>query len=134
MVVSEYPEVIDGRTRLITMDILDSEDAASDGSIDNYGAALDEEDGSGSVEAGVGTGVTESGTKELEEVQQDVKYSSLSSYMLKPTSLLTQIFNNNNKAQEKLFNHMCNFWAWAEWRNGRRAVSSYLDVEIRNHQ
>ena len=27
---------------------------------------------------------------------------------------------------------MCNFGAWAEWRNGKRAVSSYLDVEISN--
>ena len=29
---------------------------------------------------------------------------------------------------------MCNFGAQAEWRNGRRSVSSYLDVEISNDQ
>ena len=54
--------------------------------------------------------------------------------MLKPPSLITQGFNKNIKTQEKLFNHMCNFGAWAEWRNGRRAISSYLAVEIRKYQ
>ena len=29
---------------------------------------------------------------------------------------------------------MCNFGARTEWRNGRRDVSYYLDVEIRNDQ
>ena len=29
---------------------------------------------------------------------------------------------------------MCNFGARSEWRNGRRAFSSYLDVEIINYQ
>ena len=29
---------------------------------------------------------------------------------------------------------MCNFEAREEWRNGRRSVSSYLDVEISNDQ
>ena len=29
---------------------------------------------------------------------------------------------------------MCNFGAREEWRNGRRSVSSYLDVEISNDQ
>ena len=67
-------------------------------------------------------------------MQRVVKYSSLSSYMLKPPSLLTQGFNKNKKAQEKLFNHMCNFGARLEWRNGRIVVSSYLDVKIRNDQ
>ena len=60
------------------------------------------------------TGVTQSGTEDMEEVQQVVKYSSFSSYMLKPPSLLTQVFSNNKKAQDNLFNHMCNFGARAE--------------------
>ena len=131
MVASEHPEVIEGRRQLISTDVLESEEADEDGSIDNDGADLDEDDESGSGEAGVITGFTQSGT---EEVQRVVKYSSLSSYMLKPPSLPTQGFNKNNKAQEKLFNHMCNFGERTEWRNGRRAVSSYLDVEIRNDQ
>ena len=79
-------------------------------------------------------GVTQSGTQEVEEVQRVVKYYSLLSYMLKPPSLITQVFNKNKKAQKKLFNHMCNFGAQAEWRNGKRAFSSYLDVEISNYQ
>ena len=54
---------------------------------------------SGLVEAGARTGFTQSGTEEVEEVQRVVKYSSLSSYMTKLTSLLTQGFNKNNKAQ-----------------------------------
>ena len=58
----------------------------------------------------------------MEKVQRVVKYSSLSFYMLKPPSLLTQGVNMNNKAQEKLFKHMCNFKARVEWRNGIRAV------------
>ena len=29
---------------------------------------------------------------------------------------------------------MCNVWARAEWSNGRRAVSSYIDVYISNDQ
>ena len=80
------------------------------------------------------TGVTQSGTEEVEEVQRVVKSYSISSYMLKPTSLLTQGFNKNKKAQQKLFNHMCNFGARKEWRNGRRSARSYLDVDINNDQ
>ena len=67
-------------------------------------------------------------------MQRVVKYSSLLSFMLKPTSLLAKGFDNNKKAHEKLFNHMCSFRAWEEWRNSRRSVSSYLDVDIRNDQ
>ena len=80
------------------------------------------------------TGVTEVVTKKVEEVHQSVKYFFIVSYMLKPTYLLTREFKNNKKAQEKLFKHMCNFGARAEWRNVRRSTSSYLDVDIRNDQ
>ena len=93
-----------------------------------------QEDGSGSGEADVRTRVTQSGTVEVEEVQRVMKYSSLSSYMLKPPSLITQGFNKNKKAQEKLFKNMCNFGAREEWRNGIISVRSYLDVEISNDQ
>ena len=41
MVASEHPEVIEGRRRLIAADVLDSEEASEDGSIDNDGSALD---------------------------------------------------------------------------------------------
>ena len=61
-----------------------------------------------------------------------MKYSSLLSYMLKLPYLLTQGFNKTNKAQENLSNHMFNFGARADWGDGGRAVSSYLDVEISN--
>ena len=67
-------------------------------------------------------------------MQRVVKSSYISSYMFKNPSLLTQGFNNNKKAHEKLFNHMCNFGAREEWRNGRISVSSYLDVDISNDQ
>ena len=36
--------------------------------------------------------------------------------------------------QEKLLKHMCNFGARSEWREGRRVVSSYLDVETTKYQ
>ena len=62
MVASRHPEFIERRQRLIATDVLDSEEAAEDGSIDNDGTTSDEEDESGSGEAGVITGVTQSGT------------------------------------------------------------------------
>ena len=78
--------------------------------------------------------VPEGGTKEVEEVQQAVKYSSLFPFMLKPPSLLIQGFKDNNKAQYNLLNGMCNFGAHAVWRNGRRAANSYLGVETSKYQ
>ena len=87
MVVSEHPELIEGRRRLIYIDVLDSDEASDDGSIYNGAAALDE---SGSGETGVITGVTQSGTEDVEEVQRVVKSSFISSYMMKPLSLLTR--------------------------------------------
>ena len=71
---------------------------------------MDEEYGSGLVEACV--------TEEVEYMQKAMQSSSLSSYMLKPSHLLTQGFEKNKKAQEKIFKHMCHFWARAEWRGG----------------
>ena len=134
MFASEYPQVIEGRPGLIAMHVLYSEEEAEDGFIDNNGAALDEQYQSGLVEAGVRTCVTQSGTEQVEQVQQDVKSFSISSYMLKTPSLLAQGFNKNKKAQENIFNHMCNFRARSEWSNGRRYVSYYLDVDFSNDQ
>ena len=119
---------------MIVTDVLEPEEAYEYVSIDDDGDALDEWDGSGSGEAGLITGVTELGTKEVEEVQQAVKYSSISSYMSKPPSLLTQNFNENKKTQEKIFKNMCNFRAQLVWSNDRRAISSYLDVDNRKYQ
>ena len=67
-------------------------------------------------------------------MQKALKSSSLSSYILKPSSLLTQGFEKNKTAQEKLFKHMCNFGSRAEWRKGRSVISSYLDVETTKDQ
>ena len=53
MVEKEHDEVIEDRRRLISVDVLDSEEADEDASINHDGAALDEEDGSGLVGAGV---------------------------------------------------------------------------------
>ena len=108
------------------MDGLDSEEVAGDAPIFHDDAAFDEEDGSGLVGAGV--------TEEVQDMQKALKSSSLSSYILKPSSLLTQGFEKNRTAQEKLFKHMCNFGSRAEWRKGRRVVSSYLDVETTKDQ
>ena len=49
MVASEHPEVIEGRRRLIVTDFIDPRDPDMDGSIDDDGDDLDEEDRSGSV-------------------------------------------------------------------------------------
>ena len=77
MVAKENPEVIEGRRRLIAVDVLDSEEAAEDASIDHDDAALDEEYGSGLLGAGV--------TEEVQDMQKALKSSSLSSYMLRPS-------------------------------------------------
>ena len=53
MVVSEHTEVVEMRRGLIATDNIDSEEVAGDGSIDNNGDALDEDDGVGLGEAGV---------------------------------------------------------------------------------
>ena len=92
MVAIEHPEAIERRRQLISTDVLDPEEVYEDCSIDGDGATSYEEDDIGLGEAGARTGVIEVGTKEVEEVQQHVKYSSLSSYMFKPPSLLAPVF------------------------------------------
>ena len=67
-------------------------------------------------------------------MQKSLKYSSLFPNMLKPSHLLTQSFENSTTAQDKLLKHMCNFGARAKWREGRRVVSSYLDVDTTKDQ
>ena len=62
---------------LIATDVIDYEEAAEYGSIDINVDDFYEEGQSGSGEAVVITGVTEVVIKEVEEVQQAVKYSSL---------------------------------------------------------
>ena len=62
---------------MIATDVLEPDYEAEDGSIDDNGADWYGEDDSGLGEVGVSTGVSEVGTKKVEEVQQAVKYSSL---------------------------------------------------------
>ena len=89
------------RRRLITFYVLDSDYSDDNASIDHDGDYLDEEDVSGLVGACV--------TEYVEYMQKTVKYSSPSSYMFKPSHLLTQGFEDNRTTQEKFFIHMCNF-------------------------
>ena len=77
MVEKEHPDVIEGSWRLVVVGVLDSEKESQDASIDYDGDASDEQDNSGLLEAGVITDMTEVGAKEVEQVHQDVKYSSL---------------------------------------------------------
>ena len=74
IVVSEHPELIEGRRRFIAMNVPDPEESAEYGSIDYDGADSDEEYESGSREAGGSTGVAEVGTKEVENVQKYVNF------------------------------------------------------------
>ena len=108
------------------MDVLDSEEASEDASIISDDADFDEEDRSGLV----GSRVTE----EVQDMQKDLNYSSLSSYMLKPYKLLTQGFEKNRTAQENIFKHMCNFGSRVEWRKGRSVISYYIDVDTVKYQ
>ena len=71
--------------------------------IDHDGVASGEEYGSGLLGGGV--------IEEVEDMQKALKYSSLLSYMLKPSHLITQVFERNVTVQEKLFKFMCNFRA-----------------------
>ena len=96
--------MIEWRRRLIAVDIPDSEESAEDYFIVNDDAALDEEDGSALVWAGI--------TEDVEDMQKAFKYSSIYYYMLKPSHLLTQGFVDNRKEHGNLFKHMCNFGAW----------------------
>ena len=54
--------------------------------------------------------------------------------MLKPSHLLTQVFDKNKRAQEKRSNHICNFESQGKWREGRSVVSYYLDIETTKNQ
>ena len=54
--------------------------------------------------------------------------------MSKPFKLLTQGFEKNRTAQEKLLKNMCNFGSWEEWRKGRSVISSYIDVDTTKDQ
>ena len=126
MVAKEHPAVIEGMRRFIFVDVLDSEEEYEDAYIVHDDTAFDEEDGSGLV----GSGVTE----EVGNMQKSLKSSSISSYMLKPSRLLAQVFGNNRTAQDKLFKHMYNFGARSERRKGRIVVSYDLDVESTKDQ
>ena len=84
MVSKENLDVIEGRRQLIDVDVPDSEETDEDSSINNDDFALDEEDGSGLVGAGV--------TEEVGYMQKSLSYSSISSYKLKPYQLITQVF------------------------------------------
>ena len=53
MIAKEHPEVIEGRQRLIAVDILDTEEADEDYSIDHDGDDSDEDDGSVLIGLGV---------------------------------------------------------------------------------
>ena len=53
MVAKENLEVIEWRQRLISVDVIDSEEAAEDASMDYYAASLDEDYGSALVGSGV---------------------------------------------------------------------------------
>ena len=85
------------------LQVIESKEAAEDVSFYQYDAASDEEVRSGLVESGV--------KDEMEYMKKAVKYYSLSSYMLKPSHLLTHGFKNNRKTQEKLFKQMYSFGA-----------------------
>ena len=74
MVAKEHPEVIEGRRRLIAVDVLDSEEAAEDASINHDDCDFDEEDGSGLLVTGV---IEEEG-----DMQNSLKSSYISSYMV----------------------------------------------------
>ena len=67
-------------------------------------------------------------------MQTALEYSSLLYYMTKPSHLLIQGFKENKKENEKLSKNMCNFGAWENWREGRRVVIYYLDIETTKYQ
>ena len=67
-------------------------------------------------------------------MQKALKSSYLSYYVLKPSHLLTQGFEYNRTAQEKLFKHIFNLRERAEWKEGRRVVSYFIDFDTTKDQ
>ena len=67
-------------------------------------------------------------------MQKYLKYSSILSYMLKPSHLLTQCLEKNRTTQENIFKHMCNFGVREKWREVRIVISYYFDVETTKDQ
>ena len=70
----------------------------------------------------------------MEDIQKAVKSSSLFPHICKTSHLLTQGFEKNRTAQEKIFKHMYNFGEREEWMEGRFFLSFYLDVETAKDQ
>ena len=126
MLAKKHHQLINERQQLLAVDVLESEEAAQDASINHDGAVTDEQYGRGLLGAYI--------IEEVEDIQKAIKYFSLSSYMLKPSHLLTHGFENNMTAHEKLFKHMCNFESWEEWREERIVVISYIDVVTTKYQ
>ena len=96
MVAKDYPEVIEGRQRLITVYVLNSEEAYEDDSIIYNGAASDEYGRSGFIGAGA--------IEEVEWIQKTVKYYSPPFYMFKNSKLITQIFEKIGKHRRRSLN------------------------------
>ena len=57
--------MIEGRRKFIVTNVLDPEEVSEDGFVDNDVAESDQENERGLVEAGLKTGVTQSGTEEV---------------------------------------------------------------------
>ena len=99
MVAKEYPEVIEGRRQLIGVDVLDSEEAAEDYSINNGDSDLDEEDGSGLVGADV--------TEEVGDMHKALKSSSILYYYVETFS-----FTHTGR--------------WKQWDSTQEAIQTHV--------
>ena len=91
MVAKEHPEVIEGGQWLIAVYVLDSQDTPEYYSINNYVAASDEDYGSGLLRKRC--------YRRGGRYAQVRKKTSILPYMLKPSHLLTQGFENNKTAK-----------------------------------
>ena len=69
----KHLKVIERKRKLISMDVLDPEEAAEDGVFDDDISTLDEDDYGGLGGADVSTDVDSGETKETEEAQKAVK-------------------------------------------------------------
>ena len=63
-------------------------------------------------------------------VNKGLLQSGLQYFCLIPVNLMVQDLRTNQKAQEKLFRHMCNVGAREKWEGGARRVSDALDVTV----
>ena len=122
--VFKHLKFIQDWQKLLSMEVLDPEEA-SDDVVDDNGDYLDEDFEGTLRQAGARNNMATEKTKEVQKSQQSVKATSISLFMCKPPYFFIQGFNYNKEVPLNLLNHMYNFELYIQWSSVRRVISSY---------